>query len=295
MDFLLQIMASGILTGTVYALMALAVVIIYKSSSIFNFAHGSIVAFSAFWLWSLLSQWKFPIYITIPIYIISLIGTGYLIQRLILQRLIGQPLMASIMATIALGEVFSGTVTLFWPGPGRTLPQVIPQKTLYLGNVAISFEGLFNFLICGGAFISFFAFFHKTRIGLAMRGTAEDHTLAQSEGIKVSMIFVISWVVSIFMAAVGGILMSALYGVNLDPLHGLGMKSLAVVILGGLESIQGAIVAGIIIGVAEAIGSGYIDPYVGGGFNEVTPFLIILAALIFKPYGLFGYKRIERL
>jgi branched-chain amino acid transport system permease protein len=203
--------------------------------------------------------------------------------------------MAAVMATIALGEVFAGIVTLMWPGPGRTLPRIVPSSTLNLGGAVMSSESLLNFLICGLAFLAFFIFFQKTKLGLAMRGTAEDHALAQSEGIRVSWIFVVSWVVAIFLAATGGILMSSLYGVNLAPLHGLGMKSLAVVILGGLESVPGAILGGLIIGIAEAMAGGYLDPYVGGGFNELTPFLMILLVLIIKPYGLFGYERIERL
>jgi len=295
MNFFLQMMVSGLLAGAVYALMAMAVVVIYKSSSIFNFAHGSLVAFAAFLMWALVVQWELPLPAVIPIFVLALFTVGFLIQRLILQPLTGQPLMAAVMATIALGDVFAGIVTLVWPGPGRTLPQIIPSRVFHLGGTVMSSESLVNFLICCLAFAGFFFFFRKTKLGLAMRGTAEDHALAQSEGIRVSWIFVVSWVVAILMAAVGGILMSSLYGVNLAPLHGLGMKSLAVVILGGLESIQGAIVGGLIIGIAEAIGAGYLDPYVGGGFNELTPFLIILLVLIIKPYGLFGYERIERL
>ena len=295
MYFFLQLLIGGMLSGAVYALMALAVVVIYKSSSIFNFAHGSLVALAAFLLWALVVHWHIPLLIAIPLYLAALMLLGFLIQRLILQPLTGQPLMAAVMATIALGDVFAGVVTLFWPGTGRTLPNIVPSSIVHMGKIVMSMEALINFLVCGAAFIIFLLFFQKTKTGLAMRGTAEDHTLAQSEGIRVSWIFVVSWVVSILIAAVGGILISSQYGVNLASLHGLGMKSLAVVILGGMESIPGAIIGGLIIGVLESMGSGYIDPFVGGGFSEVTPFIIILAALIVKPYGLFGYERIERL
>ncbi|MBU2552503.1 MAG: branched-chain amino acid ABC transporter permease [Proteobacteria bacterium] len=295
MTFLLQMIVSGLLSGAVYALMALAVVVIYKSSSIFNFAHGSMVAFAAFLMWSLIVQFELPLLAALPLYVGCLFLVGYLIQRLIIQPLTGQPLMAAVMATIALGDVFAGIITLIWPGPGRTLPHVFSSKTLHLGPAVMSSEGLINFSICVLAFLAFFIFFQKTRIGLAMRGTAEDHALAQSEGIRVSWIFVVSWIVAILLAAVGGILMSSLYGVNSAPLHGLGMKSLAVVILGGLESIPGAIIGGLLIGLIESVGAGYLDPYVGGGLNDLMPFVVILLVLIFKPYGLFGYERIERM
>jgi len=295
MTFFLQMMVVGLMVGAVYALMAMAVVVIYKSSSIFNFAHGSLVALSSFLLWSLIVEWELPLAAALPIYVITLFLIGFLIQRLIIQPLTGQPIMAAVIATIALGDVISGLIILVWPGPGRIMPHVVPSSTLHLSGVVMSSESVVNFLICGLTFLVFFIFFQKTKVGLAMRGTAEDHALAQSEGIRVSWIFVVSWVVAIFMAAIGGILMSSLYGVNLDPLHALGMKSLAVVILGGLESMTGAIIAGLIIGLAESIGAGYFDPYVGGGLNDVIPFIIILIVLIIRPYGLFGYERIERM
>jgi branched-chain amino acid transport system permease protein len=295
MTFFLQMVVVGLMVGAVYALMAMAVVVIYKSSSIFNFAHGSLVALSAFLMWSLVVEWGLPLVAAVPIYVITLFIIGFLIQRLIIQPLTGQPLMAAIMATIALGDVFTGLIILVWPGPGRILPPIVPSSVFHFSGVVVSSESLVNFLISGLAFVAFFIFFRKTKLGLAMRGTAEDHALAQSEGINVSWIFVVSWVVAIFMAAIGGILMSSRYGVNLDPLHGLGMKSLAVVILGGLESITGAIIAGLIIGLAESIGAGYLDPFVGGGLSEVIPFIVIILVLIIRPYGLFGYERVERM
>jgi branched-chain amino acid transport system permease protein len=148
--------------------------------------------------------------------------------------------------------------------------------------------------VCGLCFFIFLLFFQKTKTGLAMRGTSEDHMLAQSEGIQVNWIFIVSWFVAILVALVGGALVGAQYGVSFITLHALGMKSLAVVILGGMESIAGAMTGGLMIGVLETLGAGYLDPYVGGGFSEVAPFIILLIVLIFRPYGLFGYERIER-
>ena len=127
-----------------------------------------------------------------------------------------------------------------------------------------------------------------------MRGTAEDQVLAQSEGIHVRFIFASCWVIAIILAALGGTLMSSMYGVSLEPLYGLGLKSLAVIILGGMESVAGSLVAGLIVGVLEVLSAGYIDPYVGGGFGDVAPFIILLVILIIRPQGLFGYERIRR-
>lgn len=294
MTFLTQLLINGILTGGVYALMALAVVIVYKSSSVFNFAHGSLVALIAFIFWQLMVPWQMPAWLSLPLLVVFVAVLSILIQRLVLQPLTGQSLMSAIMATIALGEVFHGTVVLFWPGPGRLLPKFVPSTTLHLGAVHLSSESLTSFFVCAVCFTVFMIFFHRTKFGLAMRGTAEDHTLAQSEGIRVSRVFVVSWFVAISIAGVGGVLMGSLFGLSFEPLQGLGMKALAVVILGGLESIPGALIGGIAIGVAEALASGFIDPMIGGGSSDIAPFIVLLLVLIFRPYGLFGYERIER-
>jgi branched-chain amino acid transport system permease protein len=294
MEFFLQLVVSGFLTGSVYALMALGIVIIYKASSVFNFAHGSIVAFAAYLIWHFLANLHFPILLTVVISLAVIALLSYLIQRLILYPLTGQPVLAAIMATLALAEVVAGFVTLFWPGPARTYPKFMPTGTIQLGSVFITLEEIVNFVICALAFITFMLFFQKSKLGLTMRGTAEDHQLARSEGVKVNRIFVLAWFIAIIMAGIGGFLMAHMHGVNQEPLIALGMKSLAVVILGGMESIMGAVIGGLAIGLLEAIGAGYLDPLVGGGLEEVFPFIILLIVLLIKPYGLFGYKRIER-
>ena len=241
-----------------------------------------------------MTPWEMSLGASISIQTVFIFGLAYLIQRLILKPLTGQSLMTSVMATIALGEVFNGIIVLFWPGPGRVLPKILPSSFMRFGEIVISSESLINFGICVICFIVFLLFFQKTKTGLAMRGTSEDHMLAQSEGIRVNWIFVVSWFVAILVALVGGTLVGSQYGVSFLSLHALGMKSLAVVILGGMESIAGAMVGGLIIGVIETLGAGYLDPYVGGGFSEVAPFIALLIVLIMRPYGLFGYERIER-
>jgi len=294
MNFFSQLFVSGFLTGSVYALMALGIVVIYKASSVFNFAHGSVVAFTAYLMWGFLADLQLGL---IPAVVLSLAVVAviaYLIQRLILYPLTGQPILAAIVATLALAEVINGLVTLIWPGPARTYPKLLPGGVLSLGPVIISMAEIINFLVCTLAFFAFIYFFQRTRIGLTMRGTAEDHQLARSEGVRVNRIFIMAWFIAIVLAAIGGFLMALLHGVNQEPLVALGMKSLAVVILGGMESVTGAVIGGILIGLFEAIGTGYLDPLVGGGVDEVFPFFILLIVLLIKPYGLFGYTRIER-
>jgi branched-chain amino acid transport system permease protein len=294
MDFFAQLFVSGFLTGSVYALMALGIVVIYKASSVFNFAHGSLVAFSAYLMWAFLADLKLPLVLSVVLSLIVVALVAYLIQRLILYPLTGQPVLAAIVATLALAEVINGLITLIWPGPARTYPKLLPSGVLSFGPVVVSMEEIINFLVCTLAFFAFVYFFQRTKIGLTMRGTAEDHQLARSEGVRVNRVFILAWFIAIVLAAIGGFLMALLHGVNQEPLVALGMKSLAVVILGGMESIAGAVIGGILIGLFEALGTGYLDPIVGGGVDEVFPFIILLVVLLIKPYGLFGYTRIER-
>jgi branched-chain amino acid transport system permease protein len=294
MDFFAQLFVSGFLTGSVYALMALGIVVIYKASSVFNFAHGSLVAFTAYLMWGFLADLQLGLIPAVVLSLVVVAAIAYLIQRLILYPLTGQPILAAIVATLALAEVINGLVTLIWPGPARTYPKLLPSGVLSLGPVVISLEEIINFLVCTLAFFAFIYFFQRTKIGLTMRGTAEDHQLARSEGVRVNRVFIMAWFIAIVLAAIGGFLMALLHGVNQEPLVALGMKSLAVVILGGMESVTGAVIGGILIGLFEAMGTGYLDPLVGGGVDEVFPFFILLIVLLIKPYGLFGYTRIER-
>ena len=294
MDFFSQLFISGFLTGTVYALMALGIVVIYKASGVFNFAHGSIVAFTAYLVWYFVVALRLNIFFTVILSLLVIGIVALLVQRFILYPLTGQPILAAIVATLALAEVVAGFVTLLWPGPARTYPHFLPTGTVRMGHLVVGLEEIVNFLICALAFVGFMLFFQKSRLGLTMRGTAEDHQLARSEGVRVNSIFVLSWFIAMVMAAIGGVLMAHMHGVNQEPLIALGMKSLAVVILGGMESVLGAVIGGIAIGVLEALGAGYLDPIFGGGLEEVFPFVILLVVLLIKPYGLFGYKRIER-
>jgi branched-chain amino acid transport system permease protein len=294
MIFFLQSLVSGVMMGMVYGLMGLGIVVIYKATGIFNFAHGAILATMTFLAWSFIMQMHFPFWLMLIALFLVAVGVGLLIQRLVMQKLIGQPILAAIIATLALMEVFDGFVTLIWPGVGRGFPEMVPIGGLHIGGVAVSYESITNFIICLGAFGVLMLFFQRTKTGLAMRATAEGHQLARSEGIKVKRVFAISWILGVLFASIGGLILGHGHGVLPRPLFEIGMKAMPVVILGGLESFSGAILAGLIIGVGECMGAAYLDPYVGGGLESVLPYIIMLAVLILFPFGLFGYKKIER-
>lgn len=295
MDLFINFLIVGLTTGAVYAVMALGFCLIYKASSIFNFAHGDIVALGAFILWTLLVQFGLPLWLAVICLVIIAYILAVVIERFALRPLIGQPVLSAIMVTIGLGQIVAGVVILLWPGLGRSYPDIIPSGKISITQGAtVSYEALINFIVCLVAFGIFSIFFRRTRIGLAMRGVAEDHQLARSGGIRVTSIFTIVWFIAILVAFLGGVLMGNHHGVNRAPIASLGLKAFPAVIIGGLESVPGALIGGLLVGLLEAVGAGYLDPFVGGGMTEVLPYVILLLVLMVKPYGMFGYEKIER-
>jgi branched-chain amino acid transport system permease protein len=301
MDFtyLLQLVLSGILVGGIYSLLALGVVLIFKASGVLNFAQGDMTAlgaFFAFFMANVASNYGLPY---LPVMIIGLIvlaiAVSFSIQHFVLRPLIGQPIIASLMSTIALGMIISGFVTLFWPGAGRVLPPLIPTGSIAFGEISLSTGSLTSFVICMVVFGIFVLFFQKTKLGLAMRGTSEDQQLAQSVGIKVTGIFFACWFIAMLMAAASGVLIASLQMLDRETLAAYAAKAFPALLIGGLESIPGALLGGLIIGVVEMLSGGYLDKFVGGGAGEIMPFIVMLVILIFLPHGLFGYKRIERI
>jgi branched-chain amino acid transport system permease protein len=297
MELLAQFIVTGITTGILYGLMGLAMVIIYKSCGIFNFAHGSIVGFVALLIWAFWVQLHLPVWLVLIAIILSSIILGLIIERGILRPLTGQPLLAAIMATIGLGEMFAGVVTLFWPGQGRQYPAVFSSQmgVLHLGNVVMSFESIIVAVISIISVGLFMLFYRYSNVGLAMRGIAEDQQLAQSGGIKVTRMFALAWIIAILMCCIAGFLAGSMAAVDFPHIYALSMKAVPSVLVGGLESIIGAVIGGLTIGVLENIAGGYIDPFVQGGMQEVAPWIIVLVIMIIRPFGFFGYRRIERM
>jgi len=286
---------SGVMLGGLYAGMALGIVILTKSSKIFNFSHGEIAALGAYLIWS------FAIQFTLPIYLIAIfsLATCFLlaltIERLVLRPLIGQPLLSIILVTLGLGQFFSGLLTLIWPGTGRKFPEFMPTGSFNFFGINIATDRVLACLISVAVFVIFMLFFKYTRVGLAMRATSEDPQLSQSRGIRVTKMFRDSWFIAILVASIIGLLLGSLVGVDKSAIEQFTIKAFVVVILGGLESIGGALIGGFILGLTESYVCGYLDPFVGGGLSELVPFAIMLLALVLKPYGLYGYVRIERI
>ena len=295
MTFFLQLVVTGFTLGMIYALVAIGFVIILKCSNAFNIAQGHFVLIGGYLGYTFLVVFGLSIWISLLLAIVTAILLGLLVERLALRPLVGQSELAIIMMTIALATVFEGLATLIWGGEYKTYHGVLPTVSLKLGQISIPSESLIGLIVSIAAVTIFMLFFRYTKMGLAMRATAEDLQVVQSVGIRATTVYAVSWVIACVVGVIGGILLGGVSGVMI-PLAEVGLKAFAVVLLGGANSIGGAIVAGIIVGVLENVAAGYLDPLLPrGGLANVFPFIVMIGVLIFKPHGLFGLARIERI
>jgi branched-chain amino acid transport system permease protein len=296
MDFFLQLLISGFALGMVYALIAIGFVIILKCSQAFNIAQGHFVMIGGYLGFTFLITFGLPVWAALLAAIATGIVMGLLIERLTLRPLLGQPVLAVIMMTIALGFcIFEGLANLIWGGESLTYYGVLPALSLQIGGISLPPETSIGMLVSIVAVAILMIFFRYTKTGLVMMATAEDEQVVQSAGIRVTTVYALSWVIACVVGVIGGIILGGVSGVTI-PLAEVGLKALAVVLLGGVNSIGGAIVAGIILGVLENVAAGYLDPLLPvGGLANVFPFIVMIIVLIFRPYGLFGLVKIERI
>ncbi len=295
-DFL-QLTVTGLVVGGVYSMVALGFVLIYKASDVINFAQGQLLMAGAYVALALMVTFKVP---AIPFFLLAVLITlafsfllGMLIERAVLRPFIGEPVISVIMATIGLSSVLSGLIQVFWGTETRTFPPIFPQDPVRLGEVVVSQVYLWSLGITIALLTIFTFFFKYSSVGIAMRATADDQQAALSMGISVKKIFAWAWAISAVVSALGGILLGNINGINVS-LGSIGLRVLPVAILGGLDSIPGAVIGGFVIGLLENLAGGYLDPIFGGGVKEVAPFVVLVLILMIKPYGLFGKEIIER-
>jgi branched-chain amino acid transport system permease protein len=295
MIFFLQLVVTGFALGMVYALVAIGFVIILKCSEVFNIAQGHFVMIGGYLGYTFLVMFGLPVWASLLLAIVVAIILGLLIERLTLRPLVGQPVLAVVMMTIALATILGGLATLIWGAEYKAYHGLLPTITLKVGAISIPSESLIGLIVSAVTVAILMLFFRYTKIGLAMRATAEDLQVVQSVGIRATTVYAISWVIASVVGIIGGILLGGVSGANME-LAEVGLKAFAVVLLGGVNSIGGAIVAGIILGMLENVAAGYLDPLLpGGGLAKVFPFFVMIIVLIFRPYGLFGLVRIERI
>lgn len=276
--------------GGIYALIALGLVLVYKATKVLNIAYGEIMMILAYILCTFFLS--MGLNLGISLILVFVIGglLGLLLERLFMRPLIGEGFLPMIMLTLFISILLKGIATIAWGDEDKVL-SIMPEGELWIGQVFIPYERLFPFVIALLIFILMVILFRYTRVGLAMRAVAEDHQVSQAMGIGVKRIFALSWLFSCIVAAVSGLLLGGIEGVNSDLGHIAIAKGIPVLLLGGLESIPGALLGGLIIGIVELMGGAYIDP----SYREIIPFVIMLIILIIRPHGLFGERTIERI
>ncbi len=293
MEILLQLLTTGILVGSIYALVALGWTLIYKSSGVLNLAMGELTLIGAYVCLSFYN-WGMPF----PLAMLGslLIGgvLGLVVERLVLRPLIGEPVLTVIMVTTGLAFLFRGLVGMIW-GTDTVVfdPPIFPAEPIRLGAIIISpvfLGGFVASLLLLGIFVWFF---QTTRWGLAMQATADDQMAALSLGVSAKLVYAIAWAIAFMAAGVGGIFLGSINGLNISVSF-LGLLVLPAVVLGGLNSVPGAIVGGLIIGVLQNLAGGYLDRFIPGGTKEIFPLAFMALILLIKPYGLWGWEKIER-
>jgi branched-chain amino acid transport system permease protein len=302
MGFFIEVVLGGLMAGVLYSLVALGFVLIFKASGVFNFAQGAMVLFAALTLVRLMELLKntfSPLLIALVLTIGVMIALAWVIERLVLRPLVNQPGISLFMATLGISYVLDGFGQAVWGSDVYMLDVGIPKRPIMLfeslvpGGVLVPSADLVAAVIAGLLVAGLGLFFQKTRIGRALRAVADDHQAAQSVGIPLNYIWVIVWTVAGLVALVAGIVWGSKLGVQFS-LALVALKALPVLILGGFESILGAVVGGLIIGVGEKLSEVYIGPLVGGGIENWFAYVLALLFLLIRPEGLFGEKHIDR-
>ena len=291
MDFFVQLLVNGISIGFLYGLSAMGFVMIYKASSVLNFAHGELLAMGAFLFLALVTWAKLPV---AAAFILTLAGTfvfGFIVERLFLRPLIGEPLIEIIMLTVGLAAMFKGALLLVWGGNLYTYPDLLPEILAWSWGVVQVPPVYVSAIFMGVVFLLLFGLFFKySSQGIYMRSVADNQSAALSLGVHVRRVFALSWAIAALVAGISGIILGLINGINVHELSSIGLKVFPVVILGGLDSIGGAIIGGIIIGLLETMTGGYLSP----SLRDVIPYIALVAILLVRPYGLFGLVEIER-
>jgi branched-chain amino acid transport system permease protein len=296
MTYFMQLVVSGIVVGSIYALSGLGFVLIYKSSRVLNIAHGQLIATGAFITYALAVWLEFPVALA---FLLSLMITFFIamsVERVFLRRLIGEPIISVIMVTIGLMSILDGLIYLTPFGTYNfSFPEFLPTTPIQLGGVSISWTQMVGVIITAILISGFSWFFKKSTLGISMRAVSDDQLASMSIGISIPRVFGLAWAAAGLSAAAAGAIIGNITGLNFETLHAFGITVFPVVILGGLDSIFGAVVAGIIMGLIQQFAAGYLDGHWGlNGTASLLPYIILLVILLFKPHGLFGIHEIER-
>lgn len=289
----LELIINGALAGLMYSLVALGIVLIYKSSSVPNLAQGALAMLGAYVVLAVFEATNMPIWAALPVAMVIMFGVGMGIERVALRRLAGRPLVMILMMTLALDIFLRAVALTAWGGTNRVLPLPISSDPLFIGKVLINrsyVAGAVVALLLFGLSILFF----RTRMGIVLRAISDDYTASWSVGISVERGVALSWAMSAVVATLAGALWGSIQGVD-QSLSSLLLMGIAVAVLGGLDSIGGAVLAGVLLGAFQGLASGYLDRLVGGGSRELVVAATLVLTILIRPHGLFGREDIQRI
>lgn len=297
MKLFTQLVVSGLAQGALYALVALGFVVIYKATDVINFAQGALVLLGAYFCFTFNVQWGWPFYPSVLAAMAVAAVMGLAVERLILRRMIGQPNYAVIMITIGLSIAIDQIVIWKWTGAQRNFGDPWGLDTYKVAGVVIPVVNVVQIVVAGVLLLGFFALFRYSRVGIAMRATASDQEAALAQGISIKRVFGLSWAIAAAIGALAGVLLVS-GGRGLGPeLSFVALAAFPAIILGGLDSAGGAVVGGLVMGVVQTLTAGYNDKlpaFLGPNFNRVTPYVVLVAILMIRPYGLFGTREVQR-
>jgi branched-chain amino acid transport system permease protein len=291
--FFFELAINGALSGLMYSLVALGIVLIYKSSSVPNLAQGALAMLGAYVVLALFETMKLPIWAALAAGMVVMFGIGMGIERVALRRLAGRPLIMILMMTLALDIFVRASALVAWGGTNRVLPLPISADPLFIGPVLVNRSYVAGGVIALSLF-GFFVLFFRTRMGIVLRAISDDYTASWSVGISVERGVALSWAMSAVVATLAGALWGSIQGVN-QSLSLLLLMGITVAVLGGLDSIGGAILAGLLLGMFQSVASGYLDPIVGGGSRELVVAGTLVFTILVRPHGLFGREDIQRI
>jgi branched-chain amino acid transport system permease protein len=293
LEFTLLLIGNGILIGLMYSLIALGFVVVYKATDAINFAQGEFVMLAALLSAAVTVMMELPFWVGVFVALAGMVVFSFGLERFVLRPLLGRPIVAVIMATIGLAAILRGLGPLIFGAETRALTLPVGDEPIHLGPFILQpvqvTGALVALLFLGG----FTWFFLKSRMGVAMRAVADNQQVAMAMGINVERYFALAWAMAGIVSALGGVVWGAMLGVDVH-VSLVGLKVFPVVILGGLDSIIGAVVGGLIVGIVENLAAGYLDPLVGGGTKDFAPYVLMIIALMVRPYGIFGKRKIER-
>jgi branched-chain amino acid transport system permease protein len=295
-DFL-QLLTQGIALGAVYGLTALGFVVVYKATAVINFAHGELLLLGAYLVYAFHAQAGLPFVAAVPLAMASMAAVGWAIERGVLRRMVGRPTFAVVMITIGLAIVFRQTATAVWGFDDLLLGDPWGASRVALGDLRVSAASVASLAAAGALFTAFLLFFRSSKAGIAMRATAIDQEAALAVGIPVRAVYAWSWMIAGATATVAGVFLAA-FPATLHP--GLGFvafRAFPAAILGGLDSPGGAVIGGLLVGVTELLVQGYqpqFAPWLGDNFHVAASYLLMIAVLVARPYGLFGTREVER-